>query len=100
MHSSFHCAVFPKMDSSPSLQHLQGTEEAARDIAMHIAVNKPSGLTAADVPEATLAEERRVAELKAVESGKPEAIAKKMVEGQVLYLLLQNLSKFSILELR
>ena len=61
----------------------EGSEEAANDIAMHIACNKPSGLTADDVPANTLAEERKVAELKAAESGKPEAIAKKMVEGQV-----------------
>jgi len=60
-----------------------GSAEAATDIAMHIACNKPSGLTAADVPQDVLDQERKVAELKAAESGKPEAIAAKMVEGQV-----------------
>ena len=61
----------------------EGSQEAATDIAMHIACNKPSGLTAADVPQDVLDQERKVAGLKAAESGKPEAIAAKMVEGQV-----------------
>ena len=41
---------------------------------MHIACNKPSGLTAKDVPEDKIAVERNIAELKAKESGKPPAI--------------------------
>lgn len=61
----------------------EGKEEAAKDIAMHIACNKPSGLTAKDVPEDKIAVERNIAELKAKESGKPPAIVSKMVEGAV-----------------
>ena len=50
---------------------------------MHIAANKPSGLTAKDVPEAAIAMERKIAAEKAAESGKPPEIVTKMVEGSV-----------------
>lgn len=60
-----------------------GSEEAARDVAMHIAAMKPVSLTAADVPADLIAKERSVAEIKAAESGKPAEIATKMIEGAV-----------------
>jgi elongation factor Ts len=52
----------------------EGDEAAAKDVAMHVACNKPSGLSPKDVPESAVAAERRVAEQKAAESGKPPAI--------------------------
>ncbi|UFS56995.1 translation elongation factor Ts [Comamonadaceae bacterium M7527] len=60
-----------------------GSEEAARDVAMHIAAMKPVSLTSADVPADLIAKERSVAEIKATESGKPAEIATKMIEGAV-----------------
>ena len=60
-----------------------GSEEAARDVAMHIAAMKPVSLTSADVPAELIAKERSVAEIKATESGKPAEIATKMIEGAV-----------------
>ncbi len=60
-----------------------GSEDAARDVAMHIAAMKPVSLTSADVPADLIAKERSVAEIKATESGKPAEIATKMIEGAV-----------------
>ena len=60
-----------------------GSEDAARDVAMHIAAMKPVSLTSADVPADLIAKERSVAEIKAAESGKPAEIATKMIEGAV-----------------
>ncbi len=60
-----------------------GSEPAARDVAMHVAAMKPVALSSADVPAELVDRERRVATEKAAESGKPAEIAAKMVEGSV-----------------
>jgi elongation factor Ts len=60
-----------------------GDEVAAKDTAMHIAAMKPKALATSDVPAELIATERRVAEQKAAESGKPAEIVAKMVEGSV-----------------
>ena len=58
-----------------------GPEEAGKDVAMHIAFARPRHLSKADVPQETILEERKIQEARARESGKPEEIARKMVEG-------------------
>lgn len=60
-----------------------GSEELARDIAMHIAAAKPEAIAPEDVSPALIAKEREIAEAKAAESGKPANIVEKMVEGSV-----------------
>ncbi len=65
------------------LVEFDGDEVAAKDVAMHVAAMKPKALATADVPAELVATERRVAEQKAAESGKPAEIAAKMVEGAV-----------------
>ncbi len=59
----------------------EGPEEAGKDVAMHIAFAKPAHLTKAEVPAETVERERSIQLARAKESGKPEAIASKMVEG-------------------
>jgi elongation factor Ts len=61
----------------------QGSEVAAKDVAMHVAAMKPVALSSAQVPAELIEKERSVAQAKAVESGKPAEIAAKMVEGSV-----------------
>jgi elongation factor Ts len=60
-----------------------GDDGLARDIAMHIAATKPVALSAAAVPPNLVEKERAIAAAKAAESGKPESIVAKMVEGAV-----------------
>jgi len=60
-----------------------GEEQAAKDVAMHVAAMKPVALTSADVPAELIEKERAVATAKAAESGKPADIATKMIEGSV-----------------
>ena len=38
----------------------EGSEAAAKDVAMHIAANKPIGMNSKDVPESVIAAERYV----------------------------------------
>jgi elongation factor Ts len=67
-----------------------GDETLAKDLAMHIAAAKPKALTQDEVSPELIATERSVAQQKAAESGKPEAIVAKMVEGAVAKFLKEN----------
>ncbi|NJN00448.1 MAG: elongation factor Ts [Aquincola sp.] len=60
-----------------------GSDVAAKDVAMHVAAMKPAALSQADVPAALVDKERKIATEKAAESGKPAEIVAKMVEGSV-----------------
>jgi elongation factor Ts len=61
----------------------EGSEVAAKDVAMHVAAMKPVSLSSTEVPADLVERERRVAAEKAAESGKPADIVAKMVEGSV-----------------
>ena len=60
-----------------------GDAALARDIAMHIAAVNPMVIRAEDVPEDVLAKESEIYSAQAQESGKPEEIIKKMIEGRL-----------------
>ncbi len=55
----------------------------AKDLAMHVAANRPQAISAADLPAELLEKERDIVATQAKESGKPEAIVEKMVEGRM-----------------
>ncbi len=60
-----------------------GSEELCTDIAMHVAAMNPPFATADDVPAEVLENEKRILTEQALDSGKPEAIVEKMVEGRI-----------------
>ena len=55
----------------------------ARDVAMHIAASNPVSLSRDDVPADIVERERQIYVQQAIESGKPENIAEKMVAGKI-----------------
>jgi elongation factor Ts len=57
--------------------------ETARGVAMQVATYDPAYLTRDEVPADVVETERRVAEAKAREEGKPDAALPKIVEGRV-----------------
>jgi elongation factor Ts len=61
----------------------EGPEEVGKDVAMHVAFAKPAYLNKSEVPQEVAADERRIQEARAKESGKPAEIVAKMVEGAV-----------------
>ena len=66
------------------LLDLQGGDEAlGKDLAMHIAANKPKALNASGIDAGLIEVEKRVAIEKAKEAGKPEAMLEKIAEGTV-----------------
>ncbi|BAO44079.1 translation elongation factor Ts [Thiolapillus brandeum] len=60
-----------------------GDEELGRDLAMHIAASNPVCVEEKDVPAELLAKEKEIIEVQARESGKPDNIIEKMVEGRL-----------------
>lgn len=55
----------------------------AKDVALHIASANPMAVTADQVPEELVARERSIIEKQVAESGKPEAVRAKIVEGKL-----------------
>jgi elongation factor Ts len=55
----------------------------AKDIAMHVAAMSPVAVKREDVPEDLVAREAEIYKNQAIESGKPEEIAEKMVSGKL-----------------
>ncbi|MEO5695446.1 MAG: translation elongation factor Ts [Usitatibacter sp.] len=72
------------------LVDLEGEEEAAKDVAMHIAFAKPRYMTKDQYPADAVAAERKILEARAAESGKPAEIVAKMVDGGLNKFLAEN----------
>ena len=60
-----------------------GSEEVARNVAMHIAALNPQYLKREDVPQETRDHELNILSEQAKNEGKPEHIVEKMVEGRL-----------------
>lgn len=60
------------------------------DISMHIAASNPGWVSREDVPQDVLDREKKVFIQQAVEAGKPEHIAEKMVEGKLKKFFKEN----------
>jgi len=55
----------------------------AKDVAMHIAASNPIAIKREEIPEDQVAREREIYKQQAMDSGKPENIAEKMVTGKL-----------------
>ena len=60
-----------------------GDETLGKDLAMHIAASKPMCVNKDQVSSEVLEHERQIFAAQAAESGKPENIIEKMVEGRI-----------------
>ncbi|MDO8270848.1 MAG: translation elongation factor Ts [Gammaproteobacteria bacterium] len=60
-----------------------GNDVLAKDIAMHVAAVNPLVVRADDVPKELLAKEAEIYSAQARESGKPEEIIEKMIQGRL-----------------
>jgi len=58
-------------------------QEAANDIAMHVAAARPRWVRREDVPEDALEKERELIAAQARNEGKPEGVVEKIVEGRI-----------------
>ena len=60
-----------------------GKDELIKDVAMHIAASKPTCVTEDQVPPEVLEKEREILIAQAQDSGKPQEIIEKMVDGRI-----------------
>ena len=60
-----------------------GTEEIAKDIAMHAAATDPMAISPSDIPEEVIEKEREIYRAQSEESGKPADIIEKMIDGKI-----------------
>ncbi len=60
-----------------------GDETLGRDLAMHVAASRPLCVDESEVPAEMLAKEREIFRAQTLDSGKPEAIVDKIIEGRV-----------------
>lgn len=67
-----------------------GTEELAKDVAMHVAAVNPAVVSPSDMPEELLQKEREIYTAQAADSGKPPEIVAKMIEGRIGKYLKEN----------
>jgi elongation factor Ts len=58
-------------------------QECAKNIAMHIAASNPIAVRPEDVPPETIAKEKEIYAAQARETGKPEKVIEKIVEGKL-----------------
>ncbi|MFT4055033.1 MAG: translation elongation factor Ts [Novosphingobium sp.] len=65
-------------------------EALGKQIAMHIAAAFPLALNAEDLDAELIERERKIAQEKAAESGKPEAVQAKMVDGAIAKYAKEN----------
>ena len=59
-------------------------QSLVKDISLHIAANKPQYVLPEEIPADVLAKEKEIARDQALQSGKPAAVADKIVEGKIL----------------
>ena len=79
--------VLVALESSAPTEKL---EELGRQLAMHIAAAFPQALNADGLDAELIERERSIAKEKAAESGKPENVQEKMVEGAVAKFAKEN----------
>ena len=65
-------------------------QEFAKNVAMHIAATSPIGISPEDVPAETLAREKDIYMDQARQTGKPENVIEKIVEGKMSKFLKEN----------
>ncbi len=66
------------------------TQEALHDVALHVAASEPRFVSRGEVTEDLLETEKEIALRQAMEQGKPEEIAKKIVNGKMEKFFVQE----------
>ena len=89
--SYVHTTVEEGMGKIGVLVAYDGQEsELGKQIAMHVAAARPLALSADDMPQETIEREKQVLIQKALDTGKPESIVTKIVEGGIRKFLAEE----------
>tara|TARA_B100000614_G_scaffold143899_2_gene127960 strand:+ start:524 stop:1138 length:615 start_codon:yes stop_codon:yes gene_type:complete len=68
----------------------EGFQEFSRDIAMHIAATGPLAISREEISDEIISKEKEIFKEQALQSGKPENIVEKMVEGRLNKFFQEN----------
>lgn len=82
VHSNSKIAVLVELEG--------GSEEVARDVAMHVAAVNPRVINTADMPAEELEQEKEIIKAQPDMAGKPENIVEKMMGGRINKFLKEN----------
>lgn len=82
VHGAGRIGVIVELGAENS-QHKPQLDTIAKDVAMHVAASEPRYVKREEVPPRDLETEREIARDQAIKSGKPEAVAEKMVTGKI-----------------
>ena len=88
IHAGGSIGVMVKFDTD--VADKEGFAEYGKDVAMQVAAANPSYLTEAEVPAEVLEKEKEILKVQAINEGKPEAIAEKMVQGRIKKFYKEN----------
>lgn len=88
IHAGGSIGVMVKFDTD--VADKEGFAEYRKDVAMQVAAANPSYLTEAEVPAEVLEKEKEILKVQAINEGKPEAIAEKMVQGRIKKFYKEN----------
>lgn len=72
--------VMIQLNTSKDCEELK---EIAKELALQIAAMNPIAISSSEIPEEKIEIERQVAKTQALESGKPQNVVEKMVEGKI-----------------
>lgn len=90
IHADGKIAVLVKFDADNSIFSNEVFQTMSKDIAMQIAAINPLYLSQDKVPEEVLEHEKKILLEQAKAQGKPEQIAKRMVEGRIKKYFKEN----------
>tara|TARA_Y100001970_G_scaffold290274_1_gene423473 strand:- start:130541 stop:131401 length:861 start_codon:yes stop_codon:yes gene_type:complete len=79
--SNYYLHINQKIGTIISLKG--GNDELAKDIAMHVTATDPMAISPQDIPEEIIDKEREIYIAQSKDSGKPEDIVEKMVDGKI-----------------
>ena len=88
IHAGGSIGVMVKFDTD--VADKEGFAEYGKDVAMQVAAANPSYLTEAEVPAEVIEKEKEILKVQAINEGKPEAIAEKMVQGRIKKFYKEN----------
>ena len=83
IHAEGKIGVLTKFETSPEIAAKPEFKEYAKDVCMQIAAIVPQYLDEASIPADVVAHEKEILKQQVIESGKPAAIAEKIVVGRL-----------------
>ncbi len=90
MHMGGKIGVLINLAVSDNLKGNASVSELGRDLAMQIAAMSPSWLTSSEVPADILDKEKEILTAQAMNEGKPQQVAEKMVMGRIKKFYAEN----------